>query len=64
MTHTPVKNSLILIFCITVCFCVSYGSSEMKDFSLDTIKAQSETRLKVLTNKNIIPPKTINYFTV
>lgn len=53
MTRTPAKNALLLVLSITICLWIGCGSSEMKDFSLDTIEAQSEARLKVIADTSL-----------
>lgn len=61
MTRTPTKNALLLMLSITICLWVGCGSSEMKDFSLDTIEAQSEARLKFLADTSLTLPQIKQY---
>jgi len=61
MIRTPIKSSLLLLLPIAVLLLLGCGSSEMKDFSLDTIEAQPEARLKILADTSITLRKIAQY---
>lgn len=64
MAQPQAKNASLLLLLITMCLWVGCRSSEMKDFSLDTIEAQSEARLKFLVDTSVTLPEITQYTSV
>ena len=63
MTLPPIKYFLLLLP-IAMLLLLGCGSSEMKDFSLDTIEAQPEVRLKILADTSITLAQIAQYTSI